>query len=179
MNHFSRELSLEARYEYLKLCFEISNIAIWDLNIDKNELLWDVRMYELFDVDPDAGDQTYNMFIDRVDPSYLSEVHAAVEEAIETGAEYNIEYPLKSGKWIKAIGRKVQMDGENRFIGVAIDISSVKRQQERLQLSIETLQSEMNRQRQALSDQQSRMEGLIKEVVEIWDDGSETGRDMG
>lgn len=128
----TRIKSLEKSNIFLEQIQEIGKIAIWEWNIDKDEILWSDKMYEIFDI-PKNTDITYNMFLDKIDEKDLDKVKNAVDKSLNTNSEYSITYRLKHAKQIKAKAQIIvdEHDKVTKLIGIVEDITEEIMQKEK------------------------------------------------
>ena len=81
------------------------------------------------------GAPVYADLLDEISPGSRSEVVARLHEAIDTGADYDVEYPLVRGdRWLNARGRVVG-DGRHRptrMVGVVIDVTDRRQAMDRI-----------------------------------------------
>ncbi|KQN76377.1 hypothetical protein ASF04_25615 [Duganella sp. Leaf61] len=100
----------------------------------------DERFATLFEVDLQVAQKgtDIDVFTDRIHPEDRSLVEAAVAEAIKNGERYDIDYRIKqrSGKvvWVTAKGKMFSdaRSGQQRFAGVAVEITEQKQMEEAL-----------------------------------------------
>lgn len=129
-----RELS-----DRLELALQAGNIGVWEWDVTNDVLVWDDRMYELFDVPRSVQPLSYQTFISRVHPDDRSPVEAALQNAIANSTKFDCEFRivLDDGtiRFIK--GDSIVRHGENhneptRTIGINWDFSDRKRTEEQL-----------------------------------------------
>jgi len=121
--------------ERLKLATRAAGLGIWDWDIQKNELVWNDRMYELYGVDKKNFNGAYEAWLagihpdDRKASDRLSEMARKGEGDYET--EFRVLWPNGSVRVLKAYGQVI-WDSRNkpvRMIGINYDIT-VQRQAE-------------------------------------------------
>jgi PAS domain S-box-containing protein len=113
------------------LAAEAGNLAMWVWEVSGNDVWMTERGRALFGVEPDERLDSAVIF-DRVHPEDRSEREGAINQAIQTRGEYEMEYrvqlPDGSTRWIHGRGRCVdQNDGAGpKLIGVSMDITARK-----------------------------------------------------
>ncbi|WP_229204971.1 ATP-binding protein [Duganella sp. Leaf61] len=127
--------------ERYRLALEASgNIGTWVVDPETNVTSMDERFATLFEVDLQVAQKgtDIDVFTDRIHPEDRSLVEAAVAEAIKNGERYDIDYRIKqrSGKvvWVTAKGKMFSdaRSGQQRFAGVAVEITEQKQMEEAL-----------------------------------------------
>lgn len=88
------ETQLRLREQHLNEAQEIGNIGSWDWNITKGTLAWTDQIFRIFGQSPQSFDATYEAFIETIHPDDLELVKKAVNEALETGKQYEIEHRI-------------------------------------------------------------------------------------
>ncbi|MGA9672189.1 MAG: ATP-binding protein [Terracidiphilus sp.] len=114
---------------------EAAQIGYWFCNLPFDRLIWDERVKEHFWLSPDAN-VDIELFYARLHPDDRERTQQAIELAIGTSAQYDIEYRTVSPegriKWIRAMGRTAY-DASGRpvrFDGVTREITALKEAEE-------------------------------------------------
>jgi PAS domain S-box-containing protein len=133
---------LRDKEEKLRLALEASQMGTWDWNILTNEVQWSASKEMLFGLAPGELNQSYDQFIDRLFPEDRDRVLTAINTAITTDVDYDIEfrvvYPDGKIHWTLSQG-KVFYDSTGqptRMAGIDLDIT------DRKQSEVEIRQSE-------------------------------------
>ncbi len=137
------EQSLKNSAIRYQLALNSSKIGVYEWIIATNELVWDKRVYELWDLTPGSA-ISFDIFLKGVHPEDMDKVLAKVEAFLkpESGGKYSNEFRvigLESGieRWVQTTGQMFYKHGQNeRFIGTVRDIS-VSKQMEEAQLASE------------------------------------------
>jgi PAS domain S-box-containing protein len=117
-----------------------SAIGAWDWDIKKNRIYVDARFARMFSVDPEsaAAGAPLDDFILGIHPEDRARVSQAIQNAIESDADYKAEFrilqPDQTVVWVLARGRPYYDDkgAPDHFPGVVIDITDrVKAEQQR------------------------------------------------
>ena len=124
---------------------EGSGVGAWDLELSTRTLSWSTATRKLFGVGSDAP-VDYDLFLSLLDAQDRDRTARAVQESIDTGCNFDVQYRVHrdsdEGHWVRAVGTTINgPDGAPaRLSGVMIDINREKR-----------LEDEVRTQREALS----------------------------
>ncbi len=128
---------VQSREEQLRLAIESARLGTWFVDAQTREFRPSDRLKELFGFYADE-EMPYDAAIAQIDDEYRDRVFAAIESAIKTGENYNLEYPItthRDGKrrWLRATGKLYA--GENgetsSFLGTVTDITEEKQNEQR------------------------------------------------
>jgi sensor domain CHASE-containing protein/CheY-like chemotaxis protein len=131
-----REAQLDRLSRRLELALAASKVGVWDYNIATEELVWDDRMKELYDIAGKEAPCEYADWRDRLHPEDLYRAESEFSYAIDVSGHYNSEYRLRlrdgEVRHIRAIGAVYSgADGMRRIVGVNWDVTAdVQRQEE-------------------------------------------------
>lgn len=131
--------------ERLRFALQAGRLGSWELDVT-------TRAYEASDLckanygrGPEA-DFTFADLIASIDEEDRPRMQAAIEQAIRTGAEYDIEYrvhhPSGDVRWLHVRGRAAMSadhGGVHRMAGVSLDVTERKRAEERQKLLLNEL----------------------------------------
>jgi PAS domain S-box-containing protein len=132
--------------ERLELATSAAHIGVWDWDIQKNELVWDDRMFTLYGVKKAHFRGAYDAWLSAVHPDDQTRCDEAIQQALRMEKAYDIEFRVRwpSGtiRVIKANGQVIWgTDGTPlRMTGVNYDITDRKRAEDVLQTTKEQLQ---------------------------------------
>ncbi|MBK8020077.1 MAG: PAS domain S-box protein [Chloroflexi bacterium] len=135
-----KALSLSQR---LDLATQISGIGIWEYDVPNNRLLWDDRMYVLFDLVRSGPYVAAEEMIQRVHPDDVPRVLGATAGTLATRAFDDAEFRIfTSGneiRYLKAMGLSLyDANGvPTRMIGVNWDITPLKQSEVSLRKALE------------------------------------------
>ncbi|BAY12893.1 PAS domain S-box protein [Calothrix sp. NIES-2098] len=138
MERRQAEAALRKSEAQLKLALEAAKTGIWDWNILDNKITGSENLPEMFGLDPDKFDGTYEAFINQVDPLDRELVINAITRSLQEGATYDIEFRivLPDGKirWAATKGQVFydQTGQAVRMIGVDMDISDRKQAEQKI-----------------------------------------------
>ena len=111
---------------------EGSGVGAWDLDLSTRKLSWSTATRKLFGVGSDAP-VDYDLFLSLLDVQDRDRAARAVQESIDTGCNFDVQYRVHrdsdQGHWVRAVGTTINgPDGAPaRLSGVMIDINREKR----------------------------------------------------
>jgi len=119
---------------------EIAHLGSWELDLQRNELLWSDEVYRIFGLIPQEFAATYEAFLDHVHPDDRPAVNEVYTNSIQTGNDsYEIEHRVvrKSNGTIRFVHEKCQhvRDEEGRIIrslGMVLDITDRRHIEDKL-----------------------------------------------
>lgn len=126
--------------ERLNFALEAARMGRWEWNILTNEIIWSENLESLFGLKKGTFNGTYEAFIQCVHPQDREFVKRSVMQAVEKGAEYDIEFrvvfPDGTIRWALSKGYVFcDLDGKAvRMAGVDIDITKRKQIEQQLRL---------------------------------------------
>ena len=125
----ARERQLNERFN---LAADSAGLGVWDLDLVRNMLVWDERMYRLYHVTPQSFSGVYEAWQKAVHPQDLPRAQKEVQQAINSltpfDTEFRIVWPSGEVRHIRAFARVVQ-DGHgfpSRMTGINYDITERK-----------------------------------------------------
>ncbi len=126
------ETSIYEISQRLALATDAVEAGIWDWDLQADELIWDDRLYDLYQVKPDEFDGAYTAWRSRLHPEDLEAAHAAVQASLQNcqdlHTEFRIIWPDGQIRYIEAHAKFLQDDAQRplRMIGVNRDITHRK-----------------------------------------------------
>jgi PAS domain S-box-containing protein len=137
------EAELRQSEEQLQLALSASRMGTWNWNIQTGKISWSDNLEALFGMEPGEFDGSFEMFLARLHQDDRDRLITAVDRAIATGEDYDIEfrvvYPNGTIRWALSQG-KVFYDQHGQPIqmaGIDLDITERKRSAEILRDSEE------------------------------------------
>lgn len=134
----SNEEALRVVADRLALATNAGNIGIWEWDLATDDLHWDQKMKELYNVGPDEFSGMYEAWKSRVHPEDLVEVERQLATCIEQKGhidfEFRIIHPDNSIHVIQTAGL-IQTDSQGipqRMIGVNRDITKQRQMENEL-----------------------------------------------
>ncbi len=123
-----RGAELRRLSQRLGLAIDASQVGVWDFNTDTGELIWDVRMAELYAVPPEQRAHSYTDWSRRLHPEDHDRAQAEFADSIRTGSIYRSDYRLMlpdgALRHIRAIGQPWRDDdGLPKIVGVNWDVT--------------------------------------------------------
>jgi len=123
----SREAEMRRLSRRLGLALETSRVGVWEFDIERDVLVWDDRMNEIYGYPP--GERQYTDWAIRLHPGDLERAREDFRVAVEETGRYNSEYrivtPAGETRNIRAIGAVYRDPGETRkIVGVNWDVSA-------------------------------------------------------
>lgn len=143
----------------LELATQAGQIGIWDLDLITKNLLWDERMYELYDVDKHDFTNRYDFWKMHVHPLDLSNMLTEIDRALKRIKDFNTTFriitPNNEVRYIKAAAVVTRSEDGTpiKITGVNYDITKIK--------ETEDLLKERNTQ---LTDSLNRIEKINQEL---------------
>jgi PAS domain S-box-containing protein len=126
------EESLRLMNDRYALSTRAARLGVWDWDLQKNELVWDDRMYELYGVKREDFTGAYEAWLQGVHPDDRAASDEISKQAQHGEREYDTEFrvvwPDGSIHYLKAYGQFVR-DAEGkplRMTGVNFDITELK-----------------------------------------------------
>ena len=148
----------------LELAVKSGNIGTWELDLETQQLIWDTKMFELYEYSESNFTGIYKVWSSSLSKDELSRVEEELNQAIQGIKDFNSEFtittPTGKVKNIKAFALVTQdIDtGHRKMIGVNYDITYQKEQEHLLQAKNEEIASQ-NIEYQSLN-------AMLKERVE-------------
>ena len=129
------EQNLTSYAERISLASEAGGVGIWEWDTDTNELVWDRRMHEIYEVDPAGFAGLYQAWRQRLHPDDLEEAENELVKAVNSNSDWHWEFrillPGDRIRYIQAAARSHKSENGNghRMIGINLDITDVKEAQ--------------------------------------------------
>ncbi|MCB9058379.1 MAG: PAS domain S-box protein [Calditrichae bacterium] len=136
------EEQLARLIERLDLATKSAEIGIWDWDIQKNQLVWDNRMFSLYGLQPEEFRSAYETWLNGVHPDdreYSNEISArAVNGEANYDTEFRVVWPDRSVHWIKAVGDVFRDENGKplRMVGINYDITEHKKAESELTIAL-------------------------------------------
>ena len=124
-----REIELQRLSRRLELALDTSQIGVWEMNIETDELVWDDRMNELYGYPADGGPRNYTHWERVLHPDDIARARQDFQRAVATNGSYQAEYRmlLDSGelRHVRESGMVYRDAGEPaRIVGVNWDVTA-------------------------------------------------------
>ncbi len=131
----------------LRLALEASQMGVWNWDITNNKVTWSDEKEVLFGLKKGSFDGSYQAFINYVHPQDRDFVNRSINNAVEEGAEYDIEFRVllanNSIRWLLSKG-VVFRDASGVAVGMCgVDMDITKRKQAQEKLTWENRRSQL------------------------------------
>lgn len=119
--------AITTRSRLMEIALNLAKVGVWWWQVDKDELIWDARMKEFFEVgDDDILD--YRSFERRVHPDDIGWVNKIVQKCIADRGEYEAVFRIirKDGslRYIRTYGKVFDDPSGTVFAGVNIQVNA-------------------------------------------------------
>lgn len=116
----------------------IAKLGSWEWDIEKNNVLWSDEMYEIYELNSDNFDPTFERFLDCVHPADVQMVKSTIVNALEKKTPFNFFHriitPSKKIKTLKSQG-EIYVDESGkvvRMFGTGHDVTEIREAEEEL-----------------------------------------------
>lgn len=139
------EQTLRDSIQRLDLATKSGGIGVWDYHVQENRIVWDRRMYELYDYTVENFPGAYEAWADRLHPDDRPSAESSLLAAIEGHGRFEMEFrlvlPDQSIRHIKAsaVVIKDERDRAVRMTGINYDITA-RKESERTLLELHNFQ---------------------------------------
>ena len=150
-------LELATSQKRLLQAQEIASLGSWELDLVSNRLYWSDQVYEIFEIEKEKFQPTYEGFVETVHPDDRELVSTAYTESVSNKGTYDIDHRLlmKDGriKYVNERGASYYDENGNaiRSIGTVLDITAKK-----------TLELELEQKKEELERVNSNLEEEVK-----------------
>jgi PAS domain S-box-containing protein len=164
----------QMREMQLRMALEAARMGTWDRDFLTNKIIWSDNLKTLLGLEEDTFESSYETFINCVHPQDRDFINQSLKQAIEEGAEYDIEFrvvlPNGTIRWIAAKG-VVLRDPTGvavRMLGVDIDITKRKQAEKALEIHAnqQALVAELSQLALAGTDLTSLMQQTVTLVAQ-------------
>jgi PAS domain S-box-containing protein len=115
-------------------------IGLWDWNLTSNVVVWSDESYRQFGFTRETFSGDVSEALERIHPDDRVRVHQAIQQVLDGAPEYAAQYrivrPDGAVLWIDAHGVLIR-NGVTRIMGIGLDITNLKSNEERLRQSEE------------------------------------------
>jgi PAS domain S-box-containing protein len=141
---YRAERALERRNDLLEKSQNLANVGAWEYNPQDQRAYFTDMVYEIYGVEPDYEPAPEKDIQEFYHPDDRDTVRTAIEEALRSGKEYDIEVrittPDGTDKWIRTRGTPQVEDGTVRCVrGTIQDITERKEHERELQRQVDRL----------------------------------------
>ena len=127
------DAALRISEEKLNEAQRIAHVGSWELDLVAGRLSWSDEIFELFEIDKEKFDATYEAFLNGIHPDDREMVNQAYSNSLVTRAPYEVIHRLKMGdgriKWVEErCYSEFDTDGKPlRSVGTVQDITRLKK----------------------------------------------------
>jgi len=117
--------------ERSRFALSCSQTGFWDWNIKENNLFWDEKMLELYEIEEYKSTDLYRLWVNSIVDEDKEATAQALQSALDNKAEYNLYFRIKSSagkiKTIHGTGKVISDKNGNpaRMLGANIDVTSI------------------------------------------------------
>jgi signal transduction histidine kinase/CheY-like chemotaxis protein/HPt (histidine-containing phosphotransfer) domain-containing protein len=117
----------------MEFALEAPGIGVWDYDLCSDKLLWDERMYHIYQLSDKDFKGTFESWMDCLHPDDVENIHSLMDQSIVTGEdfvnEFRIIWPNGQIRWVAVHGRFIKDENDNfvRMIGTNVDFTLRKK----------------------------------------------------
>jgi PAS domain S-box-containing protein len=134
---FVSNIELQESEELKNMAIEQAELGVWHIDASTREFIASKRLKEFFGYF-DHEIMEYDAAINHIQEDFRDKVANEVEQAIQTGKAYEIEYPIvtyrdKQQRWLRATGKlNPATNGRNSYLsGTIMDVTERKEDDQR------------------------------------------------
>lgn len=137
--NMTQKYELENKRKVSELALEAAQIGTWTWNIETNELYWDKRMYQMYDVESCSKGLTYNDWSDSLHPEDKETIEAEIKKSAQEMSDWDSIFRIvKPDGSVAFVSAKAKVNTAECgkapiMIGVNIDITKEVESQEELE----------------------------------------------
>lgn len=129
------EASLRASREWLDLAQRAAGAGAWEWDILAERLNWSAAQYDIFGLEPGSIEPTFENWMTLIHPDDRQRVREAglrTDIGANLSLEFRIMHPKDGIRWVSSKGRMLVDSESPRIIGVTIDITHLKKAEDKL-----------------------------------------------
>jgi PAS domain S-box-containing protein len=137
--------SLRESEERLRLALEAGQMGTWEWTVATNEVIWSPSLEAIHGLAPGTFAGTFAAYQNDMHPEDRKQVLQAIAQTLERGDDHHIEYriirPDGAIRWVEGRGKLIRdaSGAALRMIGVCMDVTERKRNEERQKLLLDEL----------------------------------------
>ena len=142
-----KQRELENYSQRLKLATRAGNIGVWDLDLMDGSMIWDKRLFEIFNEDPETYIPTLKNWSTTLHPLDKVPAERDLQSAIDNEQDFYTEFriisPDQTIRHVQAAGTIMRNNtgAARRLIGIVLDITERKEAQNKLRNAKQLYQS--------------------------------------
>jgi len=155
--------------ERLRLALEAGQMGTWEWTVATNEVIWSPSLEAIHGLAPGTFAGTFADYQKDIHPEDREQILRAIARTLEQGSDHRVEYrivrPDGSARWVEGRGKLIRdrSGAALRMIGVCIDVTERKRNEEQQKLLLDELN---HRVRNMLAIVQSIAGHTLREMPE-------------
>jgi len=129
-----RERKLTETQERLDMALAETDTGIWSLRADDMSVVPLGTVTDLFGVESETAD--IERYLERIHPEDRERVEADIRAAVETGADLDVEFRLRTStpeRWMHARGSVLGEGSDRRIVGITTDVTERVRRERALE----------------------------------------------
>ena len=146
------ELALQESEERLRVTLEITQVGVWDWNLENDHWYASPTYFTMLGYRPVNGPADRTEWLERLHPEDRSRVAGRISSVLDgTGTAYEYEARIRhadgSYRWHQVRGHAVKADAAGRpvrMVGIRMDITERKRAEDELRWKSAFLEAEIN-----------------------------------
>ncbi|WP_439555801.1 PAS domain S-box protein [Dyadobacter sp.] len=117
----------------LRIATEAADMATWEWDLVKNQVIWNERHFQIFGMEPQAGPVDPMVFFKHIHPVDQERVEGLLRKSLAEDVEFETEFRavLENGseRWMSGYGRVMERSGDKpvSMSGVMFDITARRR----------------------------------------------------
>ena len=164
--HQSKQL-LKDREERFSLAIDGASDGLFDVNVETGKVYYSPRWYRMIGYEPGEITMSETEFYNRLHPDDVKRVYTIEQLKEIEDTQYDIEFRLrhKNGNWINILSRAkiIRKNGKViRMVGTHVDLTELRKQQEKLQKAAVTDPLTGLRNRLGLTDYLDKISRSLK-----------------
>ena len=122
--------------EWLRLALDAGRCGVWNWDIARQRLTWSEEVFTIHGIPPESFQGRLEDFTSRIHPEDSARVGEAIQRALESGDEYQIDFrvvrPQGEVRWITTNGRGFYGEAGQpvRMLGALLDVTDRHRAEE-------------------------------------------------
>jgi PAS domain S-box-containing protein len=165
------EQALRLSEERLTRALTAAKAGTWEWDLGTGANAWSDELWELYDLDRDGLDPTYDLWLESIHPQHREQTAATVAAAAAAGMELNAEWRVNtrdgSRRWLVSRGSPVRNAGGEvvRYSGVVMDITARRRVEDEIRLLNADLERRVTERTRDLTAANAELEEFVHSIA--------------
>jgi len=135
------ELLLNQLLDRYNTAIRAGRLAVWDYDFQKDHLIWDDIVFDLYGVDRKEFTATYSAWLGLIHPDDRNQAIEMIRKSLDNGVDFNTEFrviqPAGYIRYLRTFGHVVHDESGKpvRLIGINYDITDQKEAEARIENS--------------------------------------------